>query len=135
MFSARICANLLAPRATRTGVVQALTSLTGRKPKIFEPLNPTDTGGYNSYTLGYGTVGGYGTENLPFQFFVTAYRPNATPVSNAGGYGRGPGGYNRAPMFYANATQIPGTVTDQNIYATAAAVLPTATIAWTRISN
>jgi hypothetical protein len=135
MFSARICSNLLAPRATRAGVVQALTSLTGRKPKVFEPLNATDTGGYNTYTLGYGTLGGYGTENLAFQFFVTAYRPNATPVSNAGGYGRGPGGYNRPPMFYANTTQIPGTVTDQNICAAVAEVLPTATIAWIKISN
>jgi hypothetical protein len=67
--------------------------------------------------------------------FVTAYRPNATPVSNAGGYDVGPGGYNTAPMFYANNSDLPGTVSDTEIYAAAAAVLPTASIAWMNISS
>jgi hypothetical protein len=133
-YSARIRANLLTPRATRAGLIAAVTNLTGRAPEVFEPLNPADTGGYNMF-LGYNTLGGYGTETLPFQFFVTAYRPNATPVSNAGGYNFGPGGYNTAPMFYADATEFPGAVADADIYAAIAAVLPTATTAWTCISN
>jgi hypothetical protein len=94
-----------------------------------------DTGGYNSNTLGYGATGGYGCANLPFQFFVTAYRPNATPISNAGGYNEGPGGYNTGPMFYADTEQAPGAIDDADIYAAAAAVLPVASIAWTKISN
>jgi hypothetical protein len=134
-FSARIRANLIAPRATRAGLSEALQNLTGRTPVIFEPLNASDTGGYNSYTLGYGAAGGYGCDNLPFQFFVTAYRPNATPISNAGGYNEGPGGYNTAPMFYADTDQAPGAIDDADIYAAAAAVLPVATIAWMNISN
>lgn len=134
-FSARICANLLAPRATRAGLIQALTNLTGRVPVIFEPLNATDTGGYGTNTLGYNTIGGYGSANLPFQFFVTAYRPNATPVSNAGGYSTGPGGYALAPMFYADGNQNPGAITDADIYAAADSVLPAATVAWMNISN
>jgi len=134
-FSLRIRANLLAPRATRAALVTALTNLTGRTPEIFEPLNATDTGGYNSGSLGYGMVGGYGCTSLPFQFFVTGYRPNATPVSNAGGYGYGPGGYDTAPMFYANLENLEGAVTDSDIYAAAAAVLPTASIAWMNLSN
>jgi hypothetical protein len=133
-YSARIRANLLAPRATRASVVNALVNLTGREPIVFEPLNASDTGGYN-LNLGYNVCGGYGSENLPFQFFVTAYRPNATPVSKAGGYNLGPGGYNSAPMFYADLTQFAGVVSDAEIYAAAAGVLPTSTIAWTRISN
>jgi len=134
-FSARIRANLIAPRATRHGLALALQNLTGRTPIIFEPLNASDTGGYNSNTLGYGVAGGYGSKNLPFQFFVTAYRPNATPISNAGGYNEGPGGYNAAPMFYADTAQTPGAISDADIYAAAAAVLPVASIAWTNISN
>jgi hypothetical protein len=133
-YSTRIRVNLLAPRATRGGVIAALVNLTGRAPVVFEPLNATDTGGYN-VNLGYNVSGGYGSENLPFQFFVTAYRPNATPVSNAGGYNVGPGGYNSAPMFYADITQFAGVVSDAEIYAAAAGVLPTNSIAWTRISN
>ncbi len=134
-FSLRLRANLLAPRATRAGLAAALTSLTGRAPAIFEPLNPTDTGGYNCGTLGYGAAGGYGCASLPFQFFVTAYRPDATPVSNAGGYGVGPGGYGAAPMVYADLAEIPGALTDADIYAAAAAVLPAASIAWMTLSN
>lgn len=133
-YSTRIRRNLIKPRATREGLVQTLTDLTGRVPVIFEPLNATDTGGYN-VNLGYNTAGGYGSVNLPYQFFVTAYRPNNTPVSNAGGYCSGPGGYNDAPMFYADASEFSGTVSDTEIYAAVAAVLPTCAIAWTTISN
>jgi hypothetical protein len=134
-FSLRLRANLTAPRATRAALIAALTSLTGRPPAIFEPLNAGDTGGYGAGTLGYGVAGGYGCRNLPFQFFVTGFRPDATPASNAGGYVVGPGGYNTAPMVYADLADIPGAVTDADIYAAAAAVLPTACTAWMTLSN
>lgn len=134
-FRARIQQNLVAPRATRASVVQALLGLTGRVPIVFEPLNATDTGGYGTGTLGYGIRGAYGSRNVPFQVFVTAYRPNATPVSNAGGYNVGPGGYNNVPMFYADITTDSGEVSDAEIYAAIAAVMPTCGVAWTNISN
>jgi hypothetical protein len=133
-YSLRIRSNLLQSRATRASVISALTNLTGRAPEIFEPFNASDTGGYN-VNLGYNTAGGYGSANLPFQFFVTAFRPDNTPISNAGGYGRGPGGYRTAPMFYADAAEFQGNISDADIFAAVAAVLPTATIAWTKISN
>jgi len=133
-YSARIRANLLTPRATRASVVQTLSALTGRVPVVFEPLNAADTGGYN-VNLGYNARGGYGSMNLPYQFLLTAYRPNNTPVSNAGGYNDGPGGYNTGAMLYADTAQFAGTVSDAEIYAAVAAVLPTSTIAWTQISN
>jgi hypothetical protein len=134
-FSARIQNHLIAPRATRSALAAALTNLTGRAPKLFEPLNAADTGGYGAGTLGYGVAGGYGCNRLPFQFFVTGYRPNATPVSNAGGYNDGPGGYNAGPMAYADLAAIPGAISDADIYAAAADVLPTACIAWMNLSN
>lgn len=134
-FSLRLRANLIAPRATRAALIQTLETETGRTPFIFEPLNAGDTGGYSSHTLGYGLCGGYGSETLPFQFFVRAFRPNMSPVSNAGGYDTGPGGYNTAPIFYANISDIPGLVTDDDIYAAVASVLPVATTAWMNISN
>jgi hypothetical protein len=133
-YSARIRGNLLTKRATRAGVVQALTNLTGRSPRVFEPLNATDTGGYN-VNLGYNTAGGYGSAHLPYQFFLTAYRPNDQPISNAGGYGIGPGGYGAAPLVFGASAEFAGTVSDAEIYAAVAAVLPTNCIAWTQISN
>jgi hypothetical protein len=135
MFSQRIRANLIAPRATRAGVALALINETGRAPVIFEPLNATDTGGYNTGFLGYSVSGGYGSFSVPFQFFIKAYRPNASPVANAGGYNEGPGGYDDGPMFYANLADVSGPVTDADIYAAVTAVLPAATTAWMNISN
>jgi hypothetical protein len=134
-FSQRLRTNLVAPRATRQALAAALENLTGRTPTIFEPLNAIDTGGYGAGPLGYNVAGGYGCEELPFQFFVTAFRPNASPVSNAGGYSVGPGGYATAPMFYADLADVPGAITDTDIFAAAAAVLPTAYTAWMNISN
>ena len=134
-FSARIQRNLLAPRATRASLVQMLTGMTGRAPTILEPLNATDLGGYDTGILGYGVCGAYGCRTLPFQFFVTAYRPAATAVNNAGGYNSGPGGYNYAPMLYADVTSYAGATSDADIHAAIASVLPTCGVAWTIISN
>lgn len=133
-FRTRLLGNVISQGATRAGLNAALVGLTQRAPRIFEPLNATDTGGYN-VNLGYNLQGGYGSLNLPYQFFVTAYRPNDTPISNAGGYAVGPGGYGVAPMFYADAASLAGSVSDAEIYAAVAAVLPTSTIAWMNISN
>jgi hypothetical protein len=133
-FSARIRANLLAPRATRDALAAALMGLTGRTPLIFEPRNIADTGAYN-VNAGYNCVGGYGSFGLPYQFFVTAYRPNDMPMSNGGGYGAGPGGYDAGPLFYAAITDSTGYIDDAEIYLTISETIPTASIAWTTISN
>lgn len=133
-FSARLRVNLLAPRATRAALIEAVTNLTGRGPVVFEPLNATDTGGYNVNT-GYGVAGGYGCLFMPYQFLLTVYRPDDLPANHAGGYGAGPGGYDAAPMFYASAAELAGNVSDAEIYAAIASVTPTSSIAWTRITN
>lgn len=133
-YGSRLRTNLVAPRATRAGLIQALQTLTGRTPKIFEPLNAADTGGYNM-NLGYNSAGGYGSMNLPYQFFVTAYRPNDLPISNAGGYNDGPGGYGTGLLAYATTEEFAGNIGDDEIYASVAAVIPASCIAWTNISN
>ncbi len=133
-FSARLRLNMLAPRATRAGLVAAVTNLTGRSPIVFEPLNANDTGGYNVDAC-YGLAGGYGSFAMPYQFLLTVYRPNDLPANHAGGYGIGPGGYDQAPMFYASAAELAGNVSDAEIYATIASVVPTSSIAWTKITN
>ncbi len=133
-YSARIQQNLVRARATRAGVIQVLEDLTGRTPVIFEPRNPADTGGYN-LNMGYGFAGGYGSMSMPYQFLVRAYRPDSLPAGNGSGYCVGPGGYNTAPAFYADAEEFQGNVSDAEIYANIASVLPIAAIAWTSVSN
>lgn len=108
-FRKRIQTAILAPKATRPAMVQALTTLTGRTPTIFEPANPSDTGGYggNGTPLGtglaYGTpggtsglagnslggAGGYGSLAYPFQAFIVAFRPTGVGIAGVTGYGSG----------------------------------------------
>lgn len=132
-FSARIRANLLIPHATRAALVEVLTRLTGRAPVVFEPFNATDTGGYDTNMLGYNTIGGYGSLMLPYQCFVTAYRPVVAASGNDGGYNVGPGGYNTAPLAWSDLTNDPGLMTDSDLYAAIVSVLPVNAVAWTRL--
>lgn len=134
-FSARIRANLLTPRATRGALIAAIKAETDRTPTVFEPFNATDTGGYGTNTLGYNTVGGYGNLSLPYQCFVTAYRPAIQGSGSAGGYSVGPGGYSTAPMAWSDLAEDVGLATDADIFATIAGILPVNAVAWTRLLN
>jgi hypothetical protein len=106
-FRVRIQTELFRERGTRGALVEVLEYLTGRTPAVFEPARPADTRAWG-VALGYGVAGGWGSLMLPFQCFVTAYRP----------------------------TQ-PGDdpVSDDDIMAAIAGVTPVAAIAWVRISN
>lgn len=109
-FRARIKHEILRSKGTRAALIQALQELTGYAPIVFEPSNSTDIGGgYNGPTMGYGASGYYGSLELPYQAFVTAFRPPAS--INVG----------------------PNAISDADIYAAAAAVIPAATVAWVQI--
>ena len=133
-YRVRIQQSLVRARATRASVIQVLEDLTGRTPVVFEPRNPADTGGYNR-NMGYGVAGGYGSMSMPYQFLVRAYRPDSVVAGNGSGYGVGPGGYNTLPAFYADVEEFQGNISDAEIYASIASVLPVSAIAWTNISN
>ena len=108
-FRARIQTELFRERGTRGALISVLQDLTGRTPVVFEPARPADTRAWG-VALGYGLAGGWGSLMLPFQCFVTAYRP-VSSGSDA------------------------GEITDADIAAAAAGVMPVAAIAWLRISN
>jgi hypothetical protein len=140
-FRLRILTEILRPRATRAAVSQALTDLTGIRPIIFEPADTTDTGGYNRGGVGYNVAGGWGDLDLPFQAFITAFRPSGGGISGVSGYGNiglgitttgGLGGYGQGTIEWANLEMIQGGITDADIYATVAAAMPVASIGWTR---
>lgn len=143
-YRARIKANLFAPKNTVAAVALALYNLTGTEPKIIEPANPQDTGGYGTgeatvWTgLAYNTVGAYGSLQLPFQAFVTVQRPKVQGIPYVGGwYGTGnltgPGGYGIGAIEYADAEQIGSQVTDDEIYNTIVRTIPAGVIIWTAI--
>ena len=139
-FRNRIQRELFRERGTRAAIISVLQDLTGRPPFVFEPARSTDTGGYASMIgagggVAYGSVGGWGSLMLPFQCFVTAYRPLDSGIATVCGWGGPAGGYGQGTIEYASLEMVQGQVTDTDIYAAVADVLPVATIGWTRITN
>jgi hypothetical protein len=133
-FRNRITVNLFRERATRKAVVQVLTTLTGRAPLIIEPMRPADTGGYG-IACGYGVAGAYGSLVHQYQAFVTAYRPRGIGIPNIAGYGGSSSGYSIASRGeYASMSMVQQSVSDADIYAAVASVIPAGTIVWMRIS-
>ncbi len=139
-FRASIRRELVRERGTRAAVSAALSDLTGRAPVIFEPARTSDTGGYGGLRgggggIGYGVAGGWGSLGLPFQFFVAAYRPHGTGIAAVAGWNASTGAYGVGALEYASLLMITGQVTDSDIFASVAAVLPVNTIAWVQIRN
>jgi hypothetical protein len=136
----RIQRELFRERGTRGTIIDMLNDLTGRAPLVFEPARTTDTGGYATLTgagggVGYGKAGGWGSLTLPFQCFITAYRPVGSGIATVCGWGCSAGGYGRGAIEYASLEMVQGQVTDADIYAAVANVLPVAVIGWTRITS
>jgi hypothetical protein len=128
-FRTRIAYALLRPRATRAAIVNALQQLTGRAPAIFEPSRTSDTGGYTIGGVGYGAGGGWGSLALPYQFFLTAYRPSGGGIAALAGYGTG------GIPVYGDLTMQAENVSDAIIQAAVPPLLPAGSTAWMRISN
>jgi hypothetical protein len=138
-FSARIKAELLKPRATRAAVIAAVTRLTGVAPLVFEPSRPADTGAYNSaVSLGYGVAGGYGSYARQAQFYIVVTHGVLNGPPLVGGYYKGSGwaggGYGIGALEYWSGAS-PGGVTDPDIFAAIAAVLPVGVTAWVAFSD
>jgi hypothetical protein len=141
-FRANISADLLRERGTRNAVINVLTDLTGRMPVVFEPSRPADTGAWG-IAAAYGTnstpsaggAGGWGSLMLPFQCFVTAYRPQGQGVASVTGWGQPAGGWGGGIIEYASLSLLQGQILDADINAAIAGVMPVSSIAWTQISN
>ncbi len=129
VYRSRIAAALVREHATRKALEATLLTLTGCAPTIFEPARPADTGSYAGPALGYGVAGAWGNLELPFQVFVTARRPPPAGIATIAGYGTA------GPLVRASLADSGGQVTDTDIHAAVTAVMPTASIAWTRITN
>lgn len=139
-FSKRLRAEILRPRGTRASLASALSDLTGHQPSIFEPARPSDTGGWGGEGclvsgLAYGSAGGWGSLSLPFQCFVTAFRPSGSGIAAVAGWSTPAGGYGIGAIEYGGLSMIEAAVTDPDIFAAAASVMPVAAVAWIRIGN
>lgn len=135
-FRGRIIINLFRPRATRPGMVKVLEDLTSRTPIIVEPKRPSDTGAYSAPNSGYGVAGAYGSMLLPYQAFVTAFRPLGSGIPNIAGYGVPTGAYSTpSHSTYATLDMIQDAVTDADIYEAIENVKMGGTRIWARIDS
>jgi hypothetical protein len=141
-YRGRIQAALLQEAATRSAVAAALNRLTGAGPIIFEPANCMDAGSYGSMTnaadmpytgMVYGSVGGWGSLQLPLQFFVTTRAPPTPGVAMLAGYGTPAGSYGGGVISYIDLSLLQGHLTDADIQATLCSLLPINAVAWLRI--
>jgi hypothetical protein len=89
----------------------------------------SNSGGYSVGGVGYAVAGGWGNLALSYACFVTAFRPVGSGIANFAGYGTG--GYS----YYGDISMVATQVTDSDIYAEVAAILPAGYVAWTRIAN
>ncbi|MEB5837011.1 hypothetical protein MXF26_12180 [Pantoea dispersa] len=125
--------NMFRERGTRQSIINVLTDLTGIAPDIVEPTRPLDTGSYGGPMIGYGVAGAYGSMMMPYQAFVTAYRPFGVGIPYVAGYRSTPSGYSQASRGeYAPAANL-ASLTDAQIYAAIASVKMEGTAVWVRI--
>ncbi len=130
-FRARILGGVLRERDTRAAVQGILLQLTGAQPIIIEPQRPLDTGAYNIPAIcGYGAAGAYGSQLLPYQSFVQAFRPGGQGIPNIAGYGIPTGAYSTPSQAeYASLSSTQG-VTDADLYAAINSVRPAGYTIW-----
>lgn len=129
-FRARIQANLFVKGPTRGNMKAVLTLLTGRAPTIVEPSNPNDTGALDTTTLYWDAAGCMG-DALPYQSFVTAYRP----IGSAQDIGEWDT-YRSAWDAYGGWSDLSVSgLTDAAIIAAVEATRPLGYIVWLRIAN
>lgn len=134
VFRNQIKINLFRERGTRQAIIDILTEMTGREPIIFEPQRPEDMGAYGGPAIGYGMAGGYGSLMIPYQAFVTAFRPVGSGIPFVTGYGSTPSGYSTPSRGqYSSQSMLTGFITDAQVYEAVAAVKMEGTIVWVRL--
>ena len=141
-YRARIKNRLFQPSGSREAVSRVVEYLTGSEPWIFEPRNTADTGGYGHTGdagvgpycgLAYGSLGGWGSLALPFQFFMIVRRPIVPGMSSLPGYSTPLAGYGSHATAYSDVGLRPGAVSDQQILRSIVARLPANAVSWVKI--
>jgi hypothetical protein len=86
---------------------------------------------------GYGQAGAYGSQLIPYQAFVKAYRPVASGIPMIAGYGNAPAAYGVPSQGgeYASISMVQGAVQDADIYAAIDSVKPAGSTLWAQIGS
>ena len=138
-FRSRLIWYLNQDRCTRAAIDAAIVEATGISPDIFEPANPSDTGCYGQSmasgpgTIGYGVCGGWGSLTMPFQAFITIYRPPAPGLGLVAGWGDPTGSFTEGSIAYGDGAMPLEQPTDQDLLNLLLYAAPAGCILWTRI--
>ncbi len=132
-FRSRILGNLFVKGPARANMVAVLRLITENDPTIFEPSNTTDSGGWDGgfyFDTGIAEGGGWG-DPLPYQAFITAYRPSWADVAL--------GELDSYTFMWdvqgAWSDSSPISITDAAIIAAVEATKPVGMTIWLRIAN
>ena len=132
-FRARILANLFVKGPRRVDMINVLTLLTGRAPAIFEPSNADDSGAWDApfyWDAGVSAGGAWG-DPLPYQSFITVYRPSQALVS----LGEWDAWRFAWDAYGAWSDSSPNAITDAALIAAVESTRALATIVWMRIAD
>lgn len=141
VYKARIKSNILVNAGTRQSLIDGVKKLTGSTAQVFEPSNCLDTGSYGqidpaSGSMGgrfaYGSAGGWGSLKLPYQVFITIITEPKPGEPAPIGYGGSRGGYSAGSLVYNSLTQVPGSLTDEDVRQVVRRLLPVNCVAWLR---
>lgn len=136
-FSRRLRFNILPIRATRQGMINVLTFMTGYAPQISEGFRPIDTGAW-SLLGGWSLLGSWGvpvgSAAAAYQAFITIImKPQGIPSRSA--WGSGFGGYSRpgigsGGLVWSALTDMPGYVSQSALFAAINAFKTFGTLIW-----
>jgi hypothetical protein len=126
-YRARILAELLRPRGTRAALISVLEEVTGKTPRVFEPIR--DGSKFNVSSFGGARLGSYATPN---QCWVDVWRPSGPGSSVKKGFNTG---FFNFKTPFADAADLWSNVEDQEIYRAISSTIPAGTICWTRLLN
>jgi len=133
VFRLKISNSLFRERGTRQAISTVVKELTGLTPTIIEPQRSADTGGYGCPAAGYGMAGRYGSQSIPCQAFVIAYRAVNSEAKQDNEQHEHEV-LQRRPVHAELNSKSPDAVKDAHLYAAIAAVKMEGTIVWVRVN-
>jgi hypothetical protein len=162
-FKTRTQWTITAPRGTKAALKEMLEFLTGNAPRVIEPANTGDTGGWAgplgteggglfAWDDGSGLVGAgaWGSMLLPYQLFITVYRPALQASASLGGWtgalgteGDALGGWSGAAPYtsdsgslaFTDDDMVAATLTDAFLLSAVYAWMPAGSIAWVNLAT